>query len=145
MEAIGEISPEARRLILSEEVKVDKNYLEALSGKPKEDVLELALSIENGTYEKPKPGPKSPALPEIEYAPYPPEAGYAPENTALPETWRPAYPPATGALSTNEYFSSMADSFFAELQKLTETSNATELKPALRSHIDKLEALYRLM
>lgn len=51
---IGSVSQEAKRLILSGEVKIDKKELESLTSADKEEIAGLAKSIENGTYEKAK-------------------------------------------------------------------------------------------
>ena len=51
IDAIGDISPEAKK-ILSGEVDVSKRDLESLSSKPNEGIETLAAEIEDGTYEK---------------------------------------------------------------------------------------------
>ena len=58
IEMIGEISPEAKRKILSGEILVDKKKLQVLSAGPKELIEEVAAAIETGAYEKERPAPK---------------------------------------------------------------------------------------
>ena len=52
IDAIGEISPEAKRKILSGEVDLNKKELRELTSKPKEEIETLATEIEDGTYER---------------------------------------------------------------------------------------------
>jgi len=62
LDIIGEISPEAKAKILSGDVNIDKKALVDLAAKPdKADITELALMIEEGTYEKKKPATDAPA------------------------------------------------------------------------------------
>ena len=58
--AIGEISPEAKRKILSGEIPVDKKKLQTLSAEPKELIEKIAASIETGAYEKEKAAVNAP-------------------------------------------------------------------------------------
>jgi len=68
IDAIGEISAEAKRKVLSGEVNIDKKVLEKLSLKPKEDIAEKALEIESGTYKKNKQDSESSAKWPVETA-----------------------------------------------------------------------------
>jgi hypothetical protein len=52
IEAIGAVSPEAKRQILSGEVSVGKRELEGLSSRPAGEIEAIAMRIEEGTYEK---------------------------------------------------------------------------------------------
>ena len=55
IDAIGEKSPEAKRKILSGELMFTKKDLEMLAFGSLEEIQELAVRIEDGTYEKAKP------------------------------------------------------------------------------------------
>ena len=58
IEAIGEISPEAKRIILSGKEAVEKKVLEALSSESKEELTRTAEAIENGEFKKKKAAAK---------------------------------------------------------------------------------------
>jgi len=58
IDIIGEFSHCAKRKILYGEVKIDKQVLKSLSAWQDEDILRLAMEIENGSFEK-KPPPSS--------------------------------------------------------------------------------------
>jgi len=55
IDAIGEVSQEAKRKILSGAVRIDKNVLEGLSAASSEEITYVATQIEDGSYEKKKP------------------------------------------------------------------------------------------
>ena len=50
IEAIGEVSPEAKRQVLAGEIKINKNTLCNISMLPKKDIEDIAFKIEYGTY-----------------------------------------------------------------------------------------------
>ena len=52
IDEIGKVSPEAKMKILSGEVSINKNVLQEHASKPKEEISEIAVKIEEGTYEK---------------------------------------------------------------------------------------------
>ena len=52
IESIGEVSGPAKNKILSGEAGIDKYKLGGLCEKPKKEIEEVAIAIENGTYEK---------------------------------------------------------------------------------------------
>ena len=54
LEAIGETSPEAKRMILAGKCKIDKKELQRLVNDDNGELSETARAIENGTYEKKK-------------------------------------------------------------------------------------------
>jgi len=61
VDLIGEVSPTAKRKILSDEVRTNRKKLSELIETPKEKVEEIASAIENGTYdEKKKAAEKTP-------------------------------------------------------------------------------------
>jgi len=61
---IGEVSTEAKRMILSGDVSIDKRVLEQLSSKSTEEVKAIAAEIEEGTYKKSAPETEPTALPK---------------------------------------------------------------------------------
>ena len=119
LEAIGEVSPEAKRMILSGEVKIEKKVLEEFLSKPKEEIEALAEAVENGTYEKEKPDP-------------------APQAVDLPaklvDSILASFTPLDTAIG------GISDSF-SMLPKVTKKTDRTKLKAALSSRIDILEEL----
>jgi len=55
IDAIGEVSPEAKRKLLTGAVRIDNNVLESLSTASSEEIADVAARIEDGSYEKQKP------------------------------------------------------------------------------------------
>lgn len=53
IDAIGEVSGDAKTKILASEVKLDKKALAELAGASEDEIAELARTIEDGTYAKP--------------------------------------------------------------------------------------------
>ena len=58
LDAIGEISPEAKRKLLSGEVAINKSKLNALASMTPYELVSLVAEIENGTYKRRVPQPK---------------------------------------------------------------------------------------
>ncbi|MCL2152435.1 MAG: hypothetical protein FWH57_05670 [Oscillospiraceae bacterium] len=123
IDALGESSPEAKRMLLSGELKLNKKDLAELSSMNSEEIQGIAAEIENGTYEKRPAVPTQPA----DIAPTQQErspvdlilAGITPLNTA----------------------DSLADVISSQLQNISALER-TQLKSALRVYIDLLEVLY---
>jgi len=117
--AIGVQSPEARRKVLSGEVKIDKKKLQELSSDQNTEIEELSIRIEEGTYNR------RPAItPTI----------YGPDDTD------------DLALSEIREFDAAVkkaiNEFLSELKKLGAGDGLLERKAALKSHIDKLDGMY---
>ena len=124
--AIGEASPEAKRKILSGELKMDKKVLEGISLRPKEEIEAVVAEIVDGTYEK-KPS-ATPAMDELE--------GYCNTGSEFDSgSTKTQRLENIVAMITNGY-----DSF---LQKTGKKYGVGKLKTALRAYIDSLEVLYR--
>ena len=115
---IGKISPEAKRKILSEEMPINKSKLEALSSAPQEKIKAVVAEIEEGTYNR-----RAISTAKRE------------EINNIMETF-----PEVQKL--NFIINSFAKDINTLVQEI-KTGNPTELKPTLRSYIDKLEELYR--
>jgi len=137
--AIGEISPESQRQILSGEVRIDKKTLNKLSAESKEDLKELATNIENGTYEKKRnrkasadangSGVAQPAsgAPDADQMTI---GGFADSNT---ETKHPL----------EKSIIEITDKLLADVRNKSIQSNSSAMKTSLRNCIDKLEDLYK--
>ena len=140
IDAIGETSPEAKRMILDKEVKIDKRELIAIAGMPKEEIAEIAAQIEDGTYEKKKPdAPEETVFRDpisSDDSGTPGVSGTPGAPGALPPMDPPSTPqPLDTVLRDATY------SFYSELRDLTKKGGEPELKKALRSCIDLLEDL----
>ena len=122
---IGEISPDIKRKILHGEIHISKSRLEALSSAPKEEIEAVALEMEAGEFIG--RAPRNPKPPKD-------SAGSSPGaalDSALPEIRR-----------LSAIISDFAADFNTMFLKLN-SGDSAELKPVLRSYIDKLEELYR--
>jgi len=117
--AIGSTSPEAKRNILSGEAGITKKHLNELLSSPEEDVIETAVQIENGTYERKRPAALTPTKDN------------SPDNSALAEL-----SPVNAAIVRT------ADAFNADVRRLATGSSAAELKTTIRSFIATLEGLH---
>jgi len=128
LNAIGAQSPEAKRKILSGEVKINKKKLQELASGKDEDrrpeIEEIAAQIEDGTYNR-RPPPPEPLPP----APQPPQTPSHAEISQLDEAVK-----------------RVTEGFRAGLSSLNTNNSLTKTKAAMRSalraHIDKLEEIY---
>ena len=120
--AIGEISPEAKRKILSGSAGITRKHLKNLVQGTEDDLRETAESIENGTFER-KFFTRDGAQ----------ESDFSDELASM------------GDNPLSESIIKIADEFFESLRKLSEKSDTKDLKSALRTHIDMLEDFYRKM
>jgi len=119
--AIGEVSPEAKRDILAERTRISRKELRELLAGSEENIAKVAAKIENGTFEE--------------------------ERAAVRATEQesPVELILSGIRTLNAAISRVSNDLPSELQNIAGSSDKTELKTALRSHIDMLEDLYRLM
>lgn len=118
-DAIGSVSPEAKRMILSEEVKIDKKTLEALASATKDEIAEIASKIEDGTFEKKKP-----------------------ESDAAPKPDTPVDSLLIGMQPLDKAIIKVTSNFTAGLQEIRKKADRTKLQKALRAYINTLEELY---
>lgn len=124
MSIIGEISPEAKRKILSGEVPINRSKLQTLPAAPIEKAKAIAAEIEMGTYTR--RAARSPEQPETE------------TNT----THEDASPPIPHELQElNSIIRDFAGNFDSMLRKMN-AGGSMELKSVLRSYIDQLEEWY---
>jgi len=137
IEAIGDISHEAKLKILSGEVDLDKQGLRELSSKTSDELGGIAKAIEQGTYEKAKPQKSEP------------EAAKPPRST----NEKDVATSAASHLDTHQLDAQQLDAaltreegdFKLAWQQRMADKEKAGLKPLLRSHIDKLEKLYASM
>lgn len=151
VDAINEVSPDAKRMILAGDAKIDKKVLEKITSMPKEDIEALALAIENGTYERPKPEQAAPGIdsPYID-SPYisspnmsPPYGNASDPNGSYVDPEFYATQP-DGSRSLESAFNLITDGFhLSQLQKHSRSNDTAEFKTALHSYIVMLEDLYR--
>ena len=120
IDAIGEVSPEAKKKILSGEVPIDKKVLQELSEKPKEEVTAIAEKIKDGSYVREKPEVHTPFGEGIPTK----------ETSSLPQ-------------DSDETIDELINEFNAELKRYKESNDLVGAKQALRSYIDHLEELYK--
>jgi len=125
--AIGEISPNIKRKILHGEIQISKSRLEALSSAPKEEIEAVALEMEAGEFIG--RAPRTPKQPKDTAG----GSSGTDLDSALPEIRR-----------LSVIISDFAADFNTMFLKLN-SGDSAELKPVLRSYIDKLEELYRSM
>ena len=150
IEAIGQVSPEAKTKILSGEVEINKKKLQSLSTGTKEEIEAIAMEIEEGTYKKRTPAaPASASTTSQAEAP----TQLTPTQPATPA--RPATPPPPGearkpaSLTPEEMqkiekiISDMTNGFDEMLNKLDGNSSLEDLRDAIKDYIDKLENLCR--
>ena len=136
--AIGEFSPEAKRLILTDQVKLDKKALVSLSADAKDEIEALAMAVEQGTYEKKKPEPpiaagaSDPAKPPAPAGPIPAAEPTKPADRVLSEIQL-----------LNSVLGNVSDSFYSALPGIKKKAELAEIKAALKPCIDMLGDMYR--
>ena len=131
IDAIGIASPEAKRMILDNEVKIDKKELIGIADMSDDIIAEIAAAIEAGIYEKKKPEANADtATATAEHSP----GEYSPGASV------PADP-----LQREMVINRLEDdySYYSGLKKNIRRTGTAEIKAALRAYIDMLEELYR--
>jgi len=133
LDAIGEISPEAKRILLSGNVSINKSKLNALASMTRDELEALIAEIEDGTYKR-----RAPAAPGVT----------GEKNTVSPAELDFATEPAIASpIETPQFdsvISGMTKDFNYMLQKLSRDNIAVS-RSVLRSYIDKLEDLHSSM
>jgi len=135
IDAIGEVSPDAKKKILSEEVRIDKKELERLSSKPREEIEAVAMTMEDGTFKRretippaqsnnKKPADPVPVNPGQSIVPIMPADPIPVENRHL----------ETAAINISSGYNTV-------MQKLY--NDTAELKTALRTYIETLEEVFK--
>ena len=134
LKAVGEISPEAKRLILTDKAKLDKKELMALLDRPKDEVVALAMAVEQGEYKKKKPGQAEP--PDSDASAVSP-APNAPSGVA-----RPIDPVLADIRLLKAALDKVSGAFYTALPEIKKKAERTELKTALKPCFDILTDLY---
>ena len=114
IDAFGEVSPEAKREILSGGANISRQRLRELATGPEDELRLAAESIAEGTFDQ--------------------RRAQAPKPEASGKELMEAF---------NAAIDKMAGEFGIAIQRLKGEIDAAELRLALRGHIDKLEDLYR--
>ena len=118
IDRIGEISPEAKRKILSGDVDVDKRELIGFSSKQKGDIEVLATEIEEGTYKK--------------------NLNFEPEPVKDEDT-TDRYLAELSRVGT--IIDGLEDDIQKKLQRLSKNGSIEKLKKALSAYINSLERI----
>ena len=119
IEAIGVISPEAQRKILSGEVAINKNKLEAMLSGERDEIEAIAAEIEEGTYKR-----RAPSMPA------PPEKGESDDA-------------AFAKKRELETLIRKTMNGLCSVLRNPQNSGMEEFKTALRPSIDMLEDIYK--
>ena len=119
IEAIGEASPEAKRMILSSEISFDKKDLQAMASATKDEIEEIATKIEEGTFEKKKPETTQPTIP------------LTPVDSII-----------SGMQPLDKAIGKVTNTIATGLPNITKKADRTKLLKALRAYINTLEELY---
>ena len=120
LNAIGKINPDVKKQILSGEVRVSKNRLEALSNASEQEVRAVVREIEDGVFvsRAPRGSVNVNSAPDIS------------SDSILPELRQ-----------LNNIISGFAGEFNSMFEQLN-SGNSAELKPVIRTFINQLEELY---
>jgi len=124
IDAIGEISPEAKRQILTGEINLNKNELGNISMLPMKDIEWIAREIEYGTYKKKQTNP------------------FESPNEKF-STYSDSYRGVLQKFETE--VSKITETMFTKLRKRADKDTPEKLKSSFRSYIDMLEKLYGQM
>jgi hypothetical protein len=117
IDAIGDTSVEAKREILSGTANITRQKLQELAtGDSKDEIMNIAQSIEMGTYDKPK------------------------RSAAEKKDTNAVFDSIFEAL--NAVIAKIAEAYSVKMEE-ADAEGANELRTVLRGHIDRLEALYR--
>jgi len=127
LRAIGEASPEAKRDILSGATGISRKRLQELATQSEEEIKSLAMSIENGTFEKRK----------VESLGANQNQGFG--NGVVLEAGE--FPNLDEIDTLCEILLRVTDGFGSDLRRLAGDGSAQELRKALRAFIDVLEDL----
>ena len=118
--AIGEVNPDVKKQILSGDIRVSKNRLEALSNASEQEVRAVVREIEDGVFVSRAPRGST----NVDLTPAMNSDSILPELRQL-----------------NNIISSFAGEFNSMFQQLN-SGNSAELKPVIRTFINQLEDLY---
>ena len=121
--AIGKGSPEAKRSILAGKTRISRRQLQELAAGANDDVVEIAISIENGTFEKRRSAQTKPL-------------------DGVENRTDNSFPDFEAGLPFDAVIDRMTETFFSDLQRYAKASGHVDFKETLRSVLDRLEGLY---
>ena len=136
LDAIAEVSLEAKRKVLSGEIAVDRSKLQRLSRASKEEIEAVANQINDGTYNR-----KDHRVSRVPEPSQEPSSGKADSDT-------PWLPPQIDTVNKDEanyvdtIVSLITGNLNTTLKSLNNESGIPELKTSLRAFITSLEELY---
>lgn len=129
IDAIGDVSQEAKKTLLADEIKIEKKTLERLASAPSDEIAEIAESIENGTYKKPAESTTRPGA----------SADVAALRTGLSGASLSAY---VSSKSTHPLVDKITGQSFTDLINACNSKSSEIIKKALRAHIGALEEIF---
>jgi len=126
IDAIGAISPQVKRDILSEKTHISRRLLQELAAGTEEDIKKLVESIEDGSFKSRQP--KTPV--SDDYLDDPPDT-----TDTIP----------TGTNQWKATFTKITGDFHNKLDTITSNNDTVAARSALRLYINMLEDLYKNM
>ena len=120
IDAVGKTSPDAKRRILSGEINISKKQLKELSSGSAAEIESISADIVNDTFKKQLPAIKTHA-----------------------EYFNPVDSIYTALKPLEMNIEKLSGTLSSNLPKITNKFDRAEVKLALKSNIDKLEALYK--
>ena len=120
IDAIGEESPEVKRMILAGEVKINRDILKDFSSLPKDELSDTAAEIKNGTF--------------IREAPLKPLK----DNKRDLSSFK-----INNAKTFDTFLSDVVSVYDFDVQGISTNGISAKSKSSLRKFIDKLEELYK--
>jgi len=138
IDAIGAVSPQVKRDILSEKTHISRKLLQELAGGTEEDIKKLVESIEDGSFKSRQP--KTPASDD--------DLDDSPDTSS--DTSPDVSPDAsvTTPTETNQWkttFTKITGDFHSKLDTITSSNDTVAARSALRLYINLLEDLYKNM
>jgi len=135
--AIAEVSLEAKRKILSGEVPIDRTKLQRLSNATKEEIAEVATQITEGTYNRndhrlrksPEPSPEQNQERE--------------SGQNINPSQQPPLPNQSSPTYITTIVTQITDNLNKTLNTLPTETTLPELKTSLRTFIDSCEEIYK--
>ena len=119
IDAIGESSPEAKRMILAGDTKIDRKTLKELSTMSTDKLSVIGKLIEDGTFQK---------------------ADYKKDQTK--KIKEPVNHNLSKANELETLINKITSNFYINFQELKKFKASAEVKKTLRNHIDMLEEIY---
>jgi len=122
IDAIGEVSSEAKRKILAGEMKINRKILKDLPSMQANELSDFVAKIEDGTFDN------------ISSKAYQTEKSQETTDSVSSSEKKQTLDAIIKKITNNEFF---------DLQELSKSKVSAKAKAALRNHIDMLEELYK--